>query len=222
MADHRFFAAAYDRVLAESETRGLADRRHRLLATAQGRVLEIGAGTGLNLPHYRPERVSSLVALEPDGAMRRRLTARTSEATVPFEVVTAGIDEADLPEAGFDTVVSTLVFCSVADPGAAAAAVHRWLKPGGRLLFIEHVRAIGFRGAVQHAVTPLWSLAVGGCHLDRPTLDTLRGAGLVVSDCERFALPAGGPLLRACVQGVAWRRPVGDADDVAPPLEGGT
>jgi len=176
MADHRFFAAMYDRVLAKSETRGLADHRHRLLATAHGRVLEIGAGTGLNLSHYRPEQVSSLVALEPDGAMRRRLSARAGEATVPFEVVAAGVDDADLPEGGFDTVVATLVFCSVADPEAAAESVHHWLKPGGQLLFLEHVRAIGLRGAVQQAATPVWSLAVGGCHLDRRTLDTLNGS----------------------------------------------
>lgn len=220
MADHRLFAAAYDRVLAKSERRGLADRRRRLLATARGRVLEIGAGTGLNLRHYRPGPVSSLVALEPDGAMRRRLEARAAELVIPLELVAAGLEDADLKEAAFDTVVATLVFCSVADPDAAAAAVHRSLKPGGRLLFLEHVRAVGLRGAVQHVVTPLWSAAVGGCHLDRPTLDTLRGAELVVSDCERFALPAGGPLLRSCVQGVAWRRPVGDPDDAVAELEG--
>jgi len=209
MADHRLFAAAYDHLFALSEARGLADRRERLLASAEGRVLELGPGTGLNLRHYRRDLVSEIIGVEPDGAMRTRLAARSATMTIPFEVRAAGIDDVSFPDASFDTVVATLVFCSVADPDSAARAVHRWLVPGGRLLFLEHVRAVGPGGWVQHAVTPLWARAAGGCHLDRDTLNSFRRSGLVVSDCERFALPAGGPLLRSCVHGTAWRRPVG-------------
>jgi SAM-dependent methyltransferase len=204
--------AFYDWVLAATEARGLARRRHRLLASARGRVLEIGAGTGLNLRHYRPDRVSSVLALEPDPAMRSRLAGRAATLTVPLEVIGVPVEEADLPEGGFDTVVSTLTLCSVADPGAAAAAIARWLVPGGRLLFIEHVAARGVRGWAQRAAAPLWCRIACGCRLDRDTLTTLRQAGLSVSDCQRFALPAAGPLFKSSISGVAWRPPIGEPD----------
>lgn len=204
--------ACYDWVLAASEARGLAARRRRLVGSARGRVLEIGAGTGLNLRYYRTDRVSSILALEPDAAMGERLAWRAQTLTVPFEVLAATVEEAALPEGGFDTVVATLTLCCVADPAAAGAAIARWLAPGGRMLFLEHVRAGGARGRVQGLVTPLWRRVAGGCRLDRDTLATLRQAGLSVSDCERFALPAAGPLFQSCVQGTAWRPPIGEPD----------
>jgi len=203
-------AVFYDWMMAATEARGLAARRRHLLATARGRVLEIGAGTGLNLRHYRPDRVDSLLALEPDPAMRARLAARARTLAVPLEVRAATIDEVQFPEGGFDTVVVTLTLCCVPDPGAAAAAIARWLTPGGRLLFLEHVVALGPRGRLQRAATPLWSRLAGGCHLDRDTLGALREAGLSVSDCVRFAMPAAGPLFASCVEGVAWRPPIGE------------
>jgi SAM-dependent methyltransferase len=210
---HRWWGpACYDWALAATEARGLAVRRRRLVGSASGQVLELGAGTGLNVRHYRPDQVQSVVALEPDPAMRKRLLWRAQMSTVPFEARSEAIDDADLPPGGFDTVVATLVLCSVADPATAAAAIAGWLAPGGRLLFIEHVVAVGVRGRVQHAATPLWSRLAGGCHLDRDTLGTLRHAGLSVSDCDRFALPAAGPLFASCVQGVAWRPPIGEGD----------
>jgi SAM-dependent methyltransferase len=209
MADHPLFAAAYDRLMAASEARGLAERRRQLLAGARGRVLEIGAGTGLNLAHYPVDAVSSVVALEPDGAMRRRLLRRIAEGTpVPCEVHEAGMGEAAFAAGSFDTVVSTLVLCTVASPSLAVADVKRWLAPDGQLLFLEHVRAPGLKGRLQSMVAPVWGLAAGGCHLDRDTLAVLRHGGLAVTDCDRFALPAGGILLSACVQGVARPRPL--------------
>jgi SAM-dependent methyltransferase len=203
MADHRLFAALYDRLSAASEAGGLADRRRQLLARAHGRVLEIGAGTGLNLAYYQPGSVTSLVALEPDGAMRRRLEGRRTEASVPVHVVANGVETADLTDGSFDTIVTTMVLCTVPDLPVAAERVRRWLAPGGCLLFLEHVRAPGSLGVAQRAVTPVWSLVAGGCHLDRDTLGALRGAGLLIADCDRFPMPAGGPLLRTCVQGMA-------------------
>lgn len=202
----------YDWALAAVERRGLAARRARLLATARGRVLEIGAGTGLNVRHYRPDRVDSLLALEPDAAMRGRLAQRAATATVPMEIRGETIEAAELAEGSFDTIVVTLTMCSVPDPAAAAAAIFGWLAPGGRLLCIEHVAALGLRGRLQRGVTPLWAQVAGGCQLDRDTLTTLRQAGLSVSDCERFALPAAGPLFKTCVQAVAWRPPIGEPD----------
>jgi SAM-dependent methyltransferase len=203
MADHPLFAATYDRFMARTEVRGLADRRRRLLAGARGRVLEIGAGTGLNIAQYPLSGVSRVVALEPDAAMRRRLMPRLASAGLSFEVVPAGIDEARFDDGEFDTIVSTLVLCTVPDVESAARQIRRWLAPEGQFLFLEHVHALGLWGHAQQAVTPVWSLAAGGCHLNRDTLGALRRADLFVTDCERFALPAGGPLLASCVQGIA-------------------
>jgi len=210
MVDHTLFAAAYDRMLAVSEVRGLAERRRRLLAEARGNVLEIGAGTGLNLSHYRSDAVASVVALEPDSAMRRLLLQRVGAGPsgISYQVHEVGIEEAEFAEGSFDTVVATLALCSVADPDGAVRAACRWLAPHGRLLFLEHVRAPGMRGRLQRAVTPLWRRAAAGCRLDRDTLGVLRRAGLVITDCERFAMPAGGVLMSTCVQGVARPRPV--------------
>jgi len=208
VADHPIYAALYDRMMASAERHGLGERRGRLLGEARGRVLEIGAGTGLNLPHYVAGQVGSVVALEPDGAMRRRLLPRVAAAPVPCRVEEAGIDEARFADGSFDTIVASLVLCTIPDPPGAAARLRRWLAPDGVLLFLEHVRAVGWRGRIQAAVSPLWSRLAGGCRLDRETLGTLREAGFFVTDCERFALPGGGVLLSACVQGAARPRPV--------------
>lgn len=220
MTSHGWGPAFYDWALAATEARGLAARRRHLVGSALGRVLEIGAGTGLNLRFYRPDRVSSIVALEPDPAMGERLAWRAKTLLVPLDLRCTAVDDADLPDAAFETIVVTLTLCSVPDPAAAAASIARWLVPGGRLLFIEHVAALGMRGRLQRVATPLWSRAVGGCHLDRDTLTTLRQAGLSVSDCVRFPLPAAGPLLATCVQGVAWRPPTGEPDPALSVLPG--
>jgi SAM-dependent methyltransferase len=209
MADHPLYAAVYDRMVAGREARGLSERRRTLLAGARGRVLEIGAGTGLNLAHYPAETVTSVVVLEPDAAMRRRLLRRIGAGTsaVPFEVHEAGIDDASFPEGSFDTVVATLVLCTVPDQPHAVAAIRRWLAPDGQLLFLEHVRATGLTARLQSAVAPLWRYLAAGCHPDRDTLAVLRSE-LAVTDCERFAMPAASVLMSACVQGVARPRPV--------------
>jgi SAM-dependent methyltransferase len=216
MPSHPLYAAVYDRMTAVSEARGFADRRRTLLSAARGRVLEIGAGTGLNLVHYPPESVDSVVALEPDSAMRRRLLRRVGagEVHVPYEVHEAGIDEAAFPDGSFDTIVATLVLCTVPDQERAVAAIRRWLAPNGRLLFIEHVRGTGMTGRLQSAVGPLWRHAAAGCHLDRDTIAVLRRSDLAVTDCERFAMPAACVLLSTCVQGVARPRPLIDDDPV--------
>jgi len=203
MADHPLFAAVYERSLLRSEAAGLAERRDRLLAGASGRVLEIGAGTGVNLGHYPASGLSGLVALEPDGAMRRRLLPRLASSGISFEVEPEGIDQASFEDGSFDTIVSTLVLCTVPDADSAARQIRRWLAPDGHLLFLEHVHSPGLRGRAQQMVNPLWRLLVGGCRLNRDTLAALRRADLFVTDCERFALPAGGPLLATCVQGIA-------------------
>lgn len=205
MGDHPIYAALYDRLTAAPEAAGLAERRRQLLSQATGAVLEVGGGTGRNLRWYT--RADRLVVLEPDGAMRRRLLARTGECPVPVEVLPVGIDEAGadsvgFPDGCFDTVVCTLVLCSVPDLGSALRAISRILAADGRVLFLEHVAASGVRARAQRLVTPAWAKVVPGCHLDRDVVKGMRECGLVVTECQRFRMPLG-PLLDAGAQGVA-------------------
>jgi len=140
LAVSNFTAFIYDPSLALGERRGMAARRRALLAQARGRVLELGAGTGLNLAHY-PADVATLVVSEPDAAMRARLARRVERAGRHARVVEASAEALPFADATFDTVVSTMVLCTVQDVGAALAEIRRVLAPGGRLLLIEHVRA---------------------------------------------------------------------------------
>jgi len=173
------WAAAYDRVIAPLERRVLDGHRARLLGTARGLVLEVGAGTGANLPHYPVDgQVQRVDLLEPDPGMRRRLEGRIPACPAPVVVHAAGV-EGPFPEATYDTIVCTLVLCTVPDPVAAMARLRDALAPDGHLLVIEHVRAPGLLGRLQHRLTPAWQRVAGGCHLDRDTTFVLRGAGLV-------------------------------------------
>src|SRR5688500_2795351 len=190
---HPIHAALYDPFMGLIDRAGLGERRRRLIAEATGEVVEVGGGTGRNLTYYRD--VDRLVVLEPDAAMRTKLRARVAAARVPVEVHETGIEDSMLPDGFADTVVASLVLCTVADQTAALAAVKRLLKPDGRLLFLEHVRSPGLRGRFQSVVTPVWSRTAGaGCHLDRPTLDAIRAAGFAITDCHRSG---------AIVQGIA-------------------
>ena len=169
-------AFVYDISLALAERRGMAARRGELLASARGRVLELGAGTGLNLRHY-PDGVD-LVVSEPDPAMRARLQKRAEGRAT---VVDAGAERLPFPDDSFDTVVSTLVLCTVADPDAALAEVRRALAPGGRLLLIEHVRADAPRLARrQDRFAGLWHTVAMGCRCNQPTVELLERAGLTL------------------------------------------
>lgn len=164
-----FFAAVYDSALRRGERAGMADHRRSLLAAASGRVLEIGAGTGLNLPHY-PDGID-LVLTEPEAPMARRVGQPVVPATaeaLPFE------------DASFDTAVSTLVLCTVTDPARAVSELARVLRPGGRLLFIEHVRGEGRLARWQDRLNRPWRHVGNGCNANRDTLATLREGGFAV------------------------------------------
>ncbi len=182
----KFSGLIYEPVLALGERRGMRDRRRELLAAARGRVLEIGAGTGLNLPHY-PAGVD-LVVTEPIAGMRDRLQRRAQEEGIDASVVAAGADELPFPDDSFDTVVSTMVLCTVPDPHVAISEIQRVLRPGGRLLFIEHVLADTPRlSRWQQRLADPWAAFADGCRCDRDTLAHLRSAGLRLTGVRRDA-----------------------------------
>lgn len=197
----RLVAALYDRGVRRAEEAGLRERRRRLLAGLAGDVLEIGAGTGLNLQHY-PAGVR-LVLLEPGPHMRRRLAARLAGLPVRGEIVAGQAEELPFPDASFDAVVSTLVLCSVSDLDRALAEIRRVLRPGGRLALIEHVRGEGVLGALQDAIAPP-SRAVSSCSPNRRTAQAVRAAGFELAE-ERFALARAPFWVRPGVAGVAVR-----------------
>jgi SAM-dependent methyltransferase len=201
----RFFAASYDRMLAASEEAGLGERRRTLLAEAEGRTLEIGAGTGVNLAHY-PESVRELVLVEPFEPMARRLRERLAESGREGEVVVAPAERLPVPDASVDTVVTTLVLCTVERPEAALAEAHRVLRPGGRLLFLEHVRAADERLARwQDRLERPWRFVGHGCHPNRDTVGTVRASPLELERVEHGRVPKAAAIVRPLAQGVARR-----------------
>jgi ubiquinone/menaquinone biosynthesis C-methylase UbiE len=201
----RVLALVYDRLGAASEEAGMREERRRLLARASGEVLEIGAGTGLNLPLY-PPAVTRIVAAEPNRHMERRLRRKVREAPVPVELLSAPAEALPLAAGSFDTVVGTLVLCTVNDPAAVLAEVARVLRPGGRYLFLEHVRAHDAGLARwQDRLAPLWGVIGDGCHPNRATLASLRASPLTVAEVREGRIPKTAPLVRPMIAGVAER-----------------
>jgi SAM-dependent methyltransferase len=198
----RFNAAAYDPVLWLGERAGMAGRRRRIVAGATGRVLEIGAGTGLNLSHY-PDAVGDLVLTEPDEGMADRLEKRVRESGRAATVVRTSAEELPFEDRSFDTAVSTLVLCTVPDPARALAEVRRVLRPGGRLLFIEHVRSDSPRLARwQDRLEKPWAAFAEGCRCNRRTLDLIE-AGLRLERVDGGAWRRMPPIVRPLVAGAA-------------------
>lgn len=180
----RLFPVVNDWVLAKMD-----DERARSLAAADGDVLEIGFGTGLNLRHYRG--VKSVTAVEPSEGMSRKGQARASEAPFPVRLERGFAEKLPFADASFDTVVSTFVLCSVRDVGKALGEMGRVLRRGGKLIMIEHVRSDDPKVAKwQDRVAPVWKRALGGCHPNRDfTGLPERYAGLRQERLERFMAP---------------------------------
>lgn len=180
---HPIFAALYDALLWPQERLSLRRRREALLGPAEGRVLDLGVGTGLNFRCYR--RAAALVGVDPDPHMLRRAVPRGAAAAPPACLIRAPAEALPFDAGSFDTVSATLVFCTVRDPAAALSEVRRVLRPGGALRFLEHVRAPSSRlAALQDRIQPLWSRLFAGCHPNRDTLALLRAHGFAVEVLE--------------------------------------
>jgi SAM-dependent methyltransferase len=191
----RWHAALYDRI-PWSEAKAGPLRRF-VAGGATGRVLEIGCGTGANLAYYDWSRVVSLDASEPDPYMLRRAEAKAAAlpAAAHVRLHNVGAEALPFPDASFDTVVATLVLCTVDDVERALAEVRRLLAPGGGFRFVEHVRGEGLLGRAQDLVEPVWGWCAGGCHPNRRTEASLQAAGFALTIERRFNLGPGMPAI---------------------------
>jgi ubiquinone/menaquinone biosynthesis C-methylase UbiE len=201
----RIFPAVYERSIKATEEAGLREMRRQLLAEASGRVLEIGAGTGLNLGLY-PDAVEELVLVEPDPHMAKRLRPKLGGSGPEATVIEDTAERLPFKDASFDTAVATLVFCTIPDPDAALRETARVLKPGGRLLFLEHVRSPDLSLARwQDRLETPWRLFGDGCHCNRDTVATIESSPLSLGEFERTEMPKAPPIVRPMVRGSATR-----------------
>ena len=197
----RLYAFMYDRIGRGSEAAGLQRERVALLAQARGNTVEIGAGTGLNLDHY-PPTVTHLTLVEPDRHMRKRLRQRVARIRPDAAVLDARAESLPLPDASVDTVVVTFVLCSVADHTAALAEITRVLRPGGQLLFLEHVRDTDPQIADKQDHAPFLYSWIG-CHPNRATLEAITHSPLSVVNVRHGQVPKAPVIERPMVVGVA-------------------
>lgn len=201
----RAFSAIYDRGFQGAEDAGLRDMRRELLAAARGRVLDLGAGTGLNLDHY-PGEIESLTMVEPDPHMIKQLRAKLELAgrSAEVTVIEAPGEDLPFPDGSFDTVAVTLVLCTVPDPAATLAEIKRVLAPGGQLLFLEHVRSHDPGLARwQDRLEGPWKFLADGCRCNRDTVAAIGAAGFELSEVENGELPKLPALVRPLVRGSA-------------------
>ena len=201
----RLYAAGYDAFSKRLDAKGGAEHRRHLVAEAKGDVLEIGAGTGRNLSDYRI--ATKVVALEPDADMRVRAEAVARGAAVPIDVVAGDAVSLDFPDSSFDTVVASLVLCTIPDPAQALAEVHRVLRPRGSLRFYEHVRSAEEELARrQDRWCRPWRWFGRGCHPNRNTVALIEASGFKIEELDEFALTGAPAIVRPHVLGIAERQ----------------
>lgn len=186
----------------------MSTRRRNLLSRARGRTVELGSGTGLNLGYY-PDGLDELILTEPEAAMRTRLARRLSRSRLRARVLDATAEHLPFADETVDTVVSTLVLCTVDDPDPVLREIGRVLRPGGRLLFLEHVRSDSPRLSLwQDRLAGPWRRFAEGCHCNRATLELLRASGLKVEDVQEMSWRAMPPIVRPLITGVATKNEI--------------
>jgi ubiquinone/menaquinone biosynthesis C-methylase UbiE len=205
--NERLFALWYPLVGALSERGGQRETRAELVSQARGRTLEVGAGSGLNLPHYT-DAVDTLVVTEPSPHMLRHLRSRLDSAPPPvgsWELIQAGGEALPFADASFDTVVATFVHCTIPDPARALREIARVLRPGGSYLFLEHVRASegSVLGRVQDALEKPHRYVAAGCYPNRRTELLLADSPLQLESLEHGTMPLSSPSVRPTIIGVA-------------------
>jgi ubiquinone/menaquinone biosynthesis C-methylase UbiE len=183
---HPIFARLYRRIAAEAEGKGASEHREELLAGVSGRVIEVGAGTGLNFDHY-PEAVTEVVAVEPEPYLRAAAEEAAAAASVPVTIVDGTADELPVEADAFDAGVASLVLCSVPSQARALSELHRVIRAGGELRFYEHVRSSepGF-ARMQRVVDVVWPLFGGGCHTSRETERAITESGFTIEQVRHF------------------------------------
>jgi SAM-dependent methyltransferase len=208
----RLWARLYDLIMRRVEHGGLAALRREIVSQAYGRTLEIGAGTGANVPFY-PATASPLILTEPDPHKLRRLRRRADRSRPDAQTVSARAHCLPFPDAAFDTVVATLVLCSVPSQADALAELRRVLRPDGRLLFIEHVRSDNQRRARrQDRWRPVWRALTGGCEPNRDTTAAITAAGFNLADLRHDRMPASPSIVRPLAIGAAMRSKAGGTE----------
>jgi ubiquinone/menaquinone biosynthesis C-methylase UbiE len=179
------FPFFYDLGMKQLEEKRFKQIRRKLLEEASGRVLEIGSGTGINLPIYR--NVERVDAVEPSPFMRKKAEVRMRDASVPIQFHGENAEDLPFRDSTFDTIVATLVFCTIPDPHKALREILRVSKPGAKLLFFEHVKMEQpVLALTQNALTPLWKKVCDGCHLNRDTLSLFKNAGYEVIKVKEY------------------------------------
>ena len=188
---HPIFARFYARISPAMDAQGATEHRRTLLAGLTGRVLEVGAGNGLNFAHY-PPAVTEVLAVEPEPYLRALAQAAAQQAPIPIRVVDGSADALPAPDASMDAAVASLVLCSVPNQARALAELHRVLRPGGELRFFEHVQAdTPGLARTQRLVDLVWPTLVGGCHTNRDTVTAITAAGFTLNSSRRFRFPDG-------------------------------
>ena len=211
---HPIFARLFARISRSEDKYGVTEHRRELLDRLAGRVVEVGAGSGLNFPHY-PATVSEVIAVEPEPYLRRLAEQAAATASVPVEVIDGSAEQLPVEDHTFDAGVLSLVLCSVDDVDRALAELRRSIKPGGELRFYEHVAAEqGALRRVQHLLDHLWPRLFGGCHTAREAVAAIEQAGFEIDRCRRFssrpcllALPTSPQVIGSARNSVATREP---------------